>query len=247
MPNKINLIGQTFGHLTVVEESSKRSGGHVTWLCKCSCGNPELVCIDGNHLRSGHTKSCGCLQKEKASEMMKKIQPLGVKSQEKDLTGKKFGLLTVIKFIHIKNQKRYWLCQCDCGNEKIVSTNDLTSHHTNSCGCLKCSLGELKIKEILQKNNISFVQEKTFKDCIYVSRMRFDFYVDDKYLIEYDGKQHFELTGWRTKEEFEEDKIRDQIKTNWCEINNIPLIRIPYTIKDITLEDISINNKYRVV
>ena len=36
MPKKIDLIGQTFGRLTVIQEDNTRSGGHVKWLCKCN-------------------------------------------------------------------------------------------------------------------------------------------------------------------------------------------------------------------
>jgi hypothetical protein len=53
-----------------------------------------------------------------------------------DLTGKKFGRLTVIKQAETKNKKTYWLCQCECGNEKIVWAWDLKSGSTRSCGCL---------------------------------------------------------------------------------------------------------------
>lgn len=55
-----------------------------------------------------------------------------------DLTGKRFGRLTVIE----RNEKTtkscsvYWKCICDCGNETIVSRNSLRSSHTKSCGCL---------------------------------------------------------------------------------------------------------------
>ena len=46
----------------------------------------------------------------------------------KDLTGLKFGRWTVINFSH-KDEKRiaYWLCKCDCGTERIVSGNNLTT------------------------------------------------------------------------------------------------------------------------
>lgn len=50
------------------------------------------------------------------------------------------------------------------------------------------------VRRLLENSNISFEQEKTFKDCISPttnSHFRFDFYVDNKYLIEFDGKQHY--------------------------------------------------------
>lgn len=59
-----------------------------------------------------------------------------------DLIGHKFGRLTVIKQVEKpstrKNKGRYWLCKCDCNSnrEVIVSTSDLTSGHTSSCGCI---------------------------------------------------------------------------------------------------------------
>ena len=54
-----------------------------------------------------------------------------------DLSGSRFGHLTVIKLYEIKNKRSFWLCQCDCGNEKIVRSDALISFKTVSCGCLK--------------------------------------------------------------------------------------------------------------
>lgn len=54
-----NLIGQQFGHLTVVKDSGQRGKDkQILWECKCDCGNISLV--RGQDLRSGNTKSCGC-------------------------------------------------------------------------------------------------------------------------------------------------------------------------------------------
>ena len=54
-----------------------------------------------------------------------------------DLTGKKFGKLTVIGFHSRVNYKDYWECLCSCGNKSKVRENDLLSSHTKSCGCLR--------------------------------------------------------------------------------------------------------------
>ena len=54
-----------------------------------------------------------------------------------DLTGQRFGKLTVIKKYGIaKNRQSLWKCQCDCGNIKIIMYNNLTTKQTKSCGCL---------------------------------------------------------------------------------------------------------------
>lgn len=57
----------------------------------------------------------------------------------KDLTGQKFGHLTVLKLDNIKNRTRYWLCECDCElhNKKIVKERYLTNGDTQSCGCIR--------------------------------------------------------------------------------------------------------------
>ena len=63
MSTFIDLTGQRFGRLFVIQKVGAAPSGHVLWLCKCDCGNDYIV--SSNHLRSG-TQSCGCLQREQA-------------------------------------------------------------------------------------------------------------------------------------------------------------------------------------
>lgn len=58
---RLDLIGQKFGRLTVIE-FSHTDGEKSYWLCKCNCGNETIVI--GNNLKRGTTNSCGCLKKE---------------------------------------------------------------------------------------------------------------------------------------------------------------------------------------
>ena len=64
MPAK-DLTGQKFERLTVVERKENTKLGERVWMCKCDCGNS--VSVQSGHLISGHTKSCGCLSREKSS------------------------------------------------------------------------------------------------------------------------------------------------------------------------------------
>lgn len=65
--NFIDRTGHKYGRLTVIEMAPKPRGArHLYWLCRCDCGN--MVDIDSLHLGCGHTQSCGCLQKERASK-----------------------------------------------------------------------------------------------------------------------------------------------------------------------------------
>ena len=69
--NKIDLTGQSFGRLIVIREAGRAKNGKVLWLCRClgkngdDCGKEVVVTVD--HLRSGHTQSCGCLQRERST------------------------------------------------------------------------------------------------------------------------------------------------------------------------------------
>lgn len=61
-----DLAGQRFGRLVVVARNGQTKHGNYTWLCKCACG--KEVVVSGGHLKSGHTKSCGCLSSELKSK-----------------------------------------------------------------------------------------------------------------------------------------------------------------------------------
>lgn len=53
-----------------------------------------------------------------------------------DLTGQRFGRLTVIRYDHAEHDGAHWLCKCDCGTEKVLAGYSLRSGRTRSCGCL---------------------------------------------------------------------------------------------------------------
>ena len=216
---KMNLIGQKFGYLTVVKIDSSKIGNGTYWICKCDCGN--TVSVLGSSLKNGNTKSCGCLQKEQTS-----------KQNLIDLTNQKFGYLTVLKRdISKKKDYVYWICRCDCGNTVSIQGKHLKEGSAISCGCYNSSKGEEKIKEILNKLNINFIQQKTFNDLKYKSNLKFDFFLPKyNYCIEYNGIQHYEPVKYFGGEKsFEEQKKKDSIKREWCKENNIKLIEIPYT------------------
>lgn len=63
--NKIDLLGVRFERLLVTSSHQADKNGNSKWLCVCDCGKEKIVY--SIHLRSGKTKSCGCLQKEVAS------------------------------------------------------------------------------------------------------------------------------------------------------------------------------------
>ena len=92
----------------------------IKWKCLCDCGNYTEV--NAGHLKSGNTKSCGCLTK---------------RSNYKDITNKKFNSLTALcldKKMTNEKGTAHWFCKCDCGNLKYVSLSALKSNNTKTCG-----------------------------------------------------------------------------------------------------------------
>lgn len=117
---KIDLTGQTFHNLTVIKKADEQKRQKTMWVCRCDCGADTLVST--NDLKSGHKKSCGCRKK---------------RPKAKDLTGQRFGRLTVIKRVGTnKHRRAIWRCKCDCGKYTNVIAPDLLSGNTKSCGCL---------------------------------------------------------------------------------------------------------------
>lgn len=222
----IDLTGQQFGRLTVLyrdkEAEKLKKDRHAMWRCQCECGN--LTSVVGRDLRRNATLSCGCLQKERTS-----------KANGVNFIGKTFGKLTVLQQAPSKNQRTYWVCRCECGNETVKCTRELSRGEANSCGCLY-SKGEMKIQSILNSLELKYEKEFSFLDlrspaCI---PYRFDFAIFNneqlQCLIEYDGIQHFETGhGWNDADSLKRNIQTDKIKNEYCQQNNIPLIRIPYT------------------
>ena len=130
----IDLTGRKFGKLTVLRRADEdyeftSKGKPKTewkWVCQCDCENHTIVEVIQHNLLNGHTKNCGCSNPNAFI----------------DMTGKKFGHLTVLgrapdKFSSSGEKIINWYCKCDCGNEDIVVVNgrNLRNGHTTSCGC----------------------------------------------------------------------------------------------------------------
>ena len=78
MPKFIDIQGQTFHYLTVIERVENCSKtGRTKWKCLCKCGN--YVEVIGKSLRKGSTKSCGCFKKERAKNQLTKHGKAGSK------------------------------------------------------------------------------------------------------------------------------------------------------------------------
>ena len=102
---------------------------------------------------------------------------------------------------------------------------------------MKASRGEIKISEILDMNNLEYKEEYSFKGLNSENgrALRFDFAVFDDdgnldFLIEYQGKQHYEaVSKFGGKRGLYQQQHNDNQKRRFCALHNITLIEIPYT------------------
>ena len=222
---RVDLTGKKFGRLTPKEYVK---GGK--WICECECGN--IIIVDTRNLNSGHTKSCGCLQKEKASQNtydMSNYEDDNIKVLSRDGSD--------------EQQIAMWKCLCkNCGNTFSTRGSSIRAGYTKSCGCVH-SENEKNIIKILSDNNIEFATQYTFSDLKGLNGrpLRFDFAIfkDKKlsHLIEYQGKQHFIKSEGSWGKEFEILQKHDILKKEYCIKNNIRLICINYD-EDYSLKDL---------
>lgn len=223
--NRNDLTGKRFNRLIVTKMLWENRP--TKCKCICDCGNEVEVIASG--LTSGKTGSCGCYQKDRTST-----------SNVKDWTG-------VISSYNVeflrqakKNTKGQWLwaCRCgECGKEFVALPAKVMNGHITSCGCSKKSSHERTIAHILDNLGVEYIEQYRFEDCKSKYTLPFDFAVilngSVTHLIEYDGRQHFmPVDCFGGIEEFREIQRRDAIKNKYCKLNNINLLRLPYTLDD---------------
>lgn len=259
MAKAIDLTGKNFGELIVLERDFEIQKEHPTerqawWKCKCN------ACGEEKSLRASvikKAKTCGCRNGIKKGTVPISAIEAAKKNNKIDLTGQRFTRLLVLEEADAEHQVYYngkhkvtWKCQCDCGKEYEIYAQNLTQGCTTSCGCVRESHGENKIREILKQNNIKFETQKSFYNFNYqdtFGKPRYDFYLPEyNILIEYDGQQHFTpVFNWDTKESFELRQKHDKIKNQYALNNNYVLIRIPYLhYNDLCLKDLLLNSDY---
>lgn len=108
----IDLTGMRFGMQEVLSPAEKPLTATCPgryWHCRCDCGREYIQAAK----KIKDNKSCGC------------------QTKREDLSGQAFGRLIVMAYLYDDK----WLCECSCGNLSFVTSRDLKSGNTNSCGC----------------------------------------------------------------------------------------------------------------
>lgn len=127
MAEPVNLIGERFGNLTVIERAENNNRGNTQWLCKCDCGNTKVRL--GYDLTHGRSVTCGCAINRKGKPSEKR----------KSIVGNKYGKLTVVSLNEekSKNGVLVWNCVCECGNTCTARGGNLKFGKSTHCGCMK--------------------------------------------------------------------------------------------------------------
>ena len=204
-----------------IEVLGTYDGLKVKVLHKCKVCGYEWEVIPDNLLNSKNgCPKCGKRAKLANKEFLEKLNEINPSIKPLD------EYITNIHKIH-------FLCS-KCGFIWEAKPNNIL----NGKGCPKCksSKGEQRIQQILDKHNIKYDIQYKFNNCCNENVLPFDFYLPQYNLcIEYDGIQHFlpctfgGISEERAKENLESCKLRDSIKDNFCQVNGIKLLRIPYT------------------
>jgi len=132
--------GMVFERLTVVSKADKINL-RPAWNCVCSCGTGRIILAQS--LKLGVTKSCGCLHRE--------IIVGKFKEKAGEQLGKQFGKWVVTDLLprRAKNGGVYFLCRCECGAVREVSSDSLFNGRSKSCG--NCGV---KVKPVCKMGHI---------------------------------------------------------------------------------------------
>ena len=131
--------------------------------------------------------------------------------------------------------------KCECGNSFKTSFDVFKFKFKRKCNqCTIQSTAEQVIEYWLNENNIYYTYQYRFPDCKNIHTLAFDFAIFDniaktklKMIIKYDGEQHYKPARFSKDKNkmlqiFNRTKFNDNIKNNYCQENNIQLLRIPY-------------------
>lgn len=207
---KVSQYFKTLGYTLLTNESEYIG---IDCELKIVCPNGHNINVSYDRFKKRKIKCKCCHEEEKVRKAILRAKELGYEIEEFKYDRKMTNLNIV----------------CEKGHN-WHPTYESFVYCKNKCLYCQYSKGEEEIKRILNKNNIKFIQQFSFDDCIYKRKLKFDFYLPEyKCCIEFDGVQHFEeIEYFGGLESYEDLKIKDNIKNKYCKDNDIKLVRISY-------------------
>ena len=217
MFDKIESCAKSKGYTLIsTKEEYKNQQSKIRFICpkhgKQNCTASHFVTGSGC-MQCGHEK-VGNANKLPVEEVIKRVESV---NNNKLLNPEEY----------CGNSNRNLIIQCGCGNVFRGCVNEISKRYR----CPKCSkaesLGELYIEQYLKNKNVQYIRQYKFNDCRDIRPLPFDFYLPNlNKCIEFDGIQHYKnIYG---DDRLFKTQIHDKIKTEYCDNNNVDLIRIPY-------------------
>ena len=165
-----SFVGYKHGRIEIVARVFA-SKNPTLWWYACTCGNWS-TCTASAARRKTKTveKSCGCANREKAAKLARSINFV-------DLTNKRFGRWKVLRIDeNIRADCSVWLCKCDCGTIRSVSSGSLRQKRSTSCGCYQREIApELALhmsKNRRSSTNLSMRPRANLTNSLRYSRQR---------------------------------------------------------------------------
>lgn len=221
--NRVKENIENNSKLKVLESEYKNQNSRLNLICEC--GQEFQATYRKLRENKFETKCNVCRRKQSAQSLFERNRNKFIEFMK---TVKDYEILEYkdvrekSKFIHL-----------ECGT--IFETRTQTFKEGARCPCESASRGERKIIKFLQDNNINYKKEFSFEDCRSLKNfpLRFDFAIFQNkkllFLIEFNGVQHYKEDNWlNNKNGINDRQLNDWIKINYCNINNIPLLIIPY-------------------
>lgn len=178
----------------------------------CPNKHKNSVTLDGfNRVDTVVCEYCSNVHKHTIDEIKIKFEEVGYTLLAKEYIDAK----TPLKFI------------CNGGHTHQISW----THFRSGQRCAHCNInhGTQACKDYLDKLKLNYITEKSFPKCHLKKVLRFDLYVDNSFLIEFDGEQHFNpIDYFGGKETHKAQCMKDTIKNLFCIDSCIPLLRISY-------------------
>ena len=207
----INELKEINNNIEIIGEYKT---SYIKIKCRCKLDGYEWETTPTNLLNNHGCPKCSGKVRKNTEYFINELKEI---NNDIEVLGEYINAFTKIK------------CRCKIdGNIWFTSPHELLKN----IGCPQCneSKGEKRIRKYLDNKNINYEKQYRFNDCKNKKTLPFDFYIPSLNIaIEYDGEQHYKIVKhFGGLDKFIKTKVRDTIKTIYCEENNIKLIRIPY-------------------
>jgi hypothetical protein len=246
----IKEVKDKFGDVYNLLEKYKRCSDKMQVQHKCEDGDWYTWSISPSNLLVGKGLCPKCSVKAGGAEEFKR-KVFKMFGDEYIVTGEYINNDTEVRIQHNTSE---------CQHEFTVRAAQFMNLGTRCPKCTSASRGESHIEDILKENLIPYDTQYIFKDCKFKQPLRFDFAVfkdldktDIKYMIEYQGEQHYSpqrfngISQEKADKNYKENVIKDKIKVDYCKKNNIELLIIPYWERNKLEEILCRYNKDKVI